>query len=494
MSARKATKADTRPLRAVIYVRISLDRAGAGLGVDRQEKDARLLAKRLGVTVVGLYVDNDISASNKKIRPQYQRLLADMRAGLVDMVLVWHTDRLHRQPVELEEFIEIAEGRKPVVTVQACQAGPLDLATPGGRMAARMLAAAAKYEVELKSERHKAANLQSALAGKPPRTGAGRAFGFEMDGVTHRPAEAAAIRKAVKAVLAGESLLSIAKAWNASGMATSTGATWEAQTVAQVLKKPRHAGLRAYNGEIVARGTWKPIVDEETWHALQAFLRDPGRRLGPGPRPRWLLSGIAMCGYPGCRHTMKAGVSSAASNRTASNRPVYRCRTGGHLSRSSIALDAFVSQLVVARLSRPDATQLLLEEKDIDLTALHAEARELRVRQEALALQAAEGGITPRQMATINQKIGAKLSEIETQIASASQGSVFVGVIGAHDVQTRWDSLTLDRRRAIVDTLLTITVLPLGKGAGQLFDPEGVLVEWRKPGTPAPKRYRGNKR
>jgi site-specific DNA recombinase len=83
---------------AAIYCRISDDREGAGLGVARQEADCRERAKRLGWTVAGLYVDNDFSAYSGKIRPEYRRLLADLRAGVLDAVIAWHTDRLHRSP------------------------------------------------------------------------------------------------------------------------------------------------------------------------------------------------------------------------------------------------------------------------------------------------------------------------------------------------------------------------------------------------------------
>ncbi|MEB0014852.1 recombinase family protein, partial [Glaciimonas sp. Cout2] len=60
-----------RPNRAAIYVRISRDRVGAGLGVERQEDDCRVLAKQMGLEVVRVLVDNDISAYSGKKRPGY---------------------------------------------------------------------------------------------------------------------------------------------------------------------------------------------------------------------------------------------------------------------------------------------------------------------------------------------------------------------------------------------------------------------------------------
>src|SRR5690625_3774762 len=90
---------------AAIYVRISRDREGAGLGVDRQENDCRDLAARLGWTIVATYTDNDLSAYSGKPRPGYLAMLEDVKAGRVNAILAWHTDRLHRKNAELEEFV-----------------------------------------------------------------------------------------------------------------------------------------------------------------------------------------------------------------------------------------------------------------------------------------------------------------------------------------------------------------------------------------------------
>src|SRR3954447_23762852 len=98
-------------LPAAIYARISRDREGAGLGVERQEADCRALAKRLGWEVVAVYVDNDISAYSGKPRPQYRAMLDAVRARQVQGIVAWHSDRLHRRPTELEEFITLAEER-----------------------------------------------------------------------------------------------------------------------------------------------------------------------------------------------------------------------------------------------------------------------------------------------------------------------------------------------------------------------------------------------
>src|SRR4051794_12379321 len=171
-----------------IYVRISDDREGAGLGVARQEADCRQRAELLGWSVADVYVDNDLSAYSGRPRPQYARLLADLRSGRADAVLAWHTDRLHRSPKELEEFIDVCETRG--VAVETVKAGPVDLSTPAGRAVARTLGAWARYESEHKAERNRRKALELAEAGKLSGGGT-RPYGYNDDRLTIREDEAA---------------------------------------------------------------------------------------------------------------------------------------------------------------------------------------------------------------------------------------------------------------------------------------------------------------
>ncbi|WP_010358436.1 recombinase family protein, partial [Streptomyces acidiscabies] len=137
--------------RAVIYCRISQDRTGAGLGIDRQREDCEALAARMGWEVVEVYVDNDVSAFSGKLRKGYRQMLADLNDGKATIVIVWHTDRLHRSPTELEEYIDLSDRRG--IATHTVQAGSIDLTTPSGRMTARILGAVARQESEHKGER-----------------------------------------------------------------------------------------------------------------------------------------------------------------------------------------------------------------------------------------------------------------------------------------------------------------------------------------------------
>ncbi|MGH8571201.1 MAG: hypothetical protein ACREX8_01320, partial [Gammaproteobacteria bacterium] len=82
---------------------------------------------------------------------------------------------------------------------------------------------------------------------------------------------------------------------------------------------------------------------------------------------------------------------------------------------------------------------------------------------------------------TMTTQVQAKLSEIEAEIADAGKVSVLGCLIGADDVRAVWNGLDLDRRRAAINALMTITLHSPGRGA-RTFDPGTVEITPRDPG------------
>src|SRR3974377_929353 len=162
----------TAPRAAAMYCRISLDRAGEGLGVERQEALGRRLAEERGWAVAEVYVDNDRSAYSGKPRPAYQRMLADIGVGLRDAVVCVDLDRLTRRPAELEAFMDLA-ARHHVALANV--SGDTDLSSSDGRFKARIMGAVARQESERKGERVSREAEQAARRGVPG--GAGGAGG-----------------------------------------------------------------------------------------------------------------------------------------------------------------------------------------------------------------------------------------------------------------------------------------------------------------------------
>src|SRR5690606_8773418 len=479
-------------LRIGIYLRISQDRSGEGLGVTRQESDCRKLAERIAaergaIAQITVFTENDTSAYSGKRRKQYEALTTAIDAGQLDMVIAWHPDGRHRSPAELEQFSALIE--RAATEIHTVQAGLWDLTTPSGRMVARQLGAVARYESEHKGERVKAARVQQAMDGR--FHGGTRPYGFERDGMTVRPEEAREIVRMYEQLVAGVSLRQIVKDLNQRGIPTATArGPWTSQAVRDIIRRHRNAGWSVHNGEIVGKAQWPALVSEDTWHAAQAVLNDPARRTSPGNTPKWLGSGLYLCGVCG-------GAWLRVSAATGSKIKAYRCRsrelTGvTHVSRDALRLDALVEETVVARLERPDALSQLTAGQGsggVDLAALRLEQAALRQRLDSLAEMFAAGEIDGRQLATASATMKAKIAEMDSTLAAAGMRSPLAELEG-RDIRTAWfgaqpggsDGLSLGSRRAIVDALLTVTVLPAPKGrrvSGVYFDPAFVRLEWK---------------
>ena len=454
-------------VRAVVYVRQSLDRDGTGAAVDRQLEDAKALCQQRGWTIVQTFSDNDTSASTGKPRPGYTGVLRLVEAGAVDVVVAWAIDRLARRLTDLEQLTDIAQ--RTGVRI-ATVTGDLDLSTDIGRMLAGILASVAKGEVERKSARQRRANRQRADQGRPSSGGL-RTVGYEPGMTKLRPSEAKLIRRAYPALLAGTSLRAIAASWNAAGFTTTHGGAWRPDSVRYVLLNPRNGGLLAYDGEITGRGNWTPLVPEDTWRAVSAYLEDPVRRTTTGSARKYLLAGLALCH---CGAKVKTG-------RTQHGIRTYRCSLQqGHLSRTAEPVDDLVVAVVLARLTRPDAHDLLVDVQTPDVQALRDEAVTLRARLGELADMYAAGEVSRAQLARGTEGIRDRLAAVEASMADTGRNEVLGRLVNAGDVRKVWEGSDLDQRRAVIDTLLAVRLLSPGRGA-RVFHPETVLFEWVQP-------------
>ena len=142
--------------------------------------------------------------------PEHDRLLADIRAGKLDAVVVWDVDRLYRQPRELEPFVDACEaaGLKTLGSV----GGDINLNDESALMLLRFKVAMAAAEVA--KIRKRIVRQKQERAEKGLFNGGIRPFGFEADGVTQKAVEAALIREAADRILEGSSLQSIVRDWN----------------------------------------------------------------------------------------------------------------------------------------------------------------------------------------------------------------------------------------------------------------------------------------
>lgn len=446
-----------------MYLRQSRDQDGNRLAVTRQREDCERLVEARGWTLAGTYEDNDKSATSGKVRPAYRKLLLDISTGAIDAVVTWDLDRLHRRPVELEEFIDLADRHRLAL---ATVGGDADLGTDNGRLFARIKGAVARAEVERKSARQKRAAQQAAENGRAPSR---RAFGFLPGGMEQDPAEAPAVREAYQLLISGATLVNITDKLNAAGHVSTRGNPWRRTMVRAMLLNSRNAAIRTYRGEEIGPGEWQAIVPEETWRAAVSLLADPSRRTNKGTARRWLGGGLYLCG--------RCGSDVKIAYRENSTR-VYACRASKHLSRVADPVDNLVTTIMLRTLSEPDLDALLAADTP-DTAPLREETSTLRARIDALAGDYADGNLTARQLKVATDRITARLTLAERALADAGRESRLAFLATADDPAQAWLDAGIEVQRAVIDTLMTVTLNPAPAGRAP-FNPTTVEITWRK--------------
>lgn len=473
----------------MIYVRISRDIAGLGLGVERQLQTCRDVAMQRGWVIVAEFEENDMSATRGK-RKEYPKVVSMLEHGEADIVLSWAQDRLLRKPLEIEALIEIAE-RHPFTIAGVVDAGT-DLSTSSGRHHARMSVANSRAEIERKSERQVAANLQRAQMGKPPTR---RAFGYHQDG-TIIPSEAAEVRQAFAKFIAGAGIRTVMNDWNVRGVVNTHGQAWTGYGISRMLRNRRYIAERwldqragSKRGQqlpsvYVGPGAWEPIVDRDTFQAAQTKLDDPARRKNAnGIARKHFGSGLYRCGvcgdgtkmiarYEHSHHMTKDG----EIHRSA--RLLYICRKEAHLARKASDIDVHVKAEIVAYLRRNRLADLMADDRDVAASrALRDEELGLLTRLESLSEELATGTML-RVITVAVQRIEARLDEIRVQQAKHGERSALALLEGSADPGATFLELPVSSQVKVAADLAEITVNRGARGRAP-FDPATITIAWR---------------
>jgi DNA invertase Pin-like site-specific DNA recombinase len=234
------------------------------------------------------YDDGGISGGTLE-RPALRRLLCDVEAGLIDVVVVYKIDRLSRSLIDFARLVEVFE-RHNVTFVSVTQ--QFNTTTSMGRLTLNILLSFAQFEREVIGERIRdkfAASRKKGMwmGGWPP-------LGYEV--VDRRlvvvEREVALVRQIFDRFGKTGSALLVARELNAAGEVTKRrqcsdgprgGRPWTKGAVYKVLAN------RTYLGEAVHKGAAYPgehaaIVDQGTWAKAHAVMAEPAHRRGAATR------------------------------------------------------------------------------------------------------------------------------------------------------------------------------------------------------------------
>lgn len=462
-------------MRAAIYTRISLDRSGQRAGVDRQERDCRDLCAQRGWGVADVYCDNDVSAYSEADRPEYDRLVGDVAAGMVDVVVAWHQDRLWRSVIEHQLFLDMAAkaGLRAVVTPTA----EFDPADADDGFVSTVLAAVAKHQSA--STARRMARRQQEKAEKGEHHGGPRAFGHTVTRDALVEEEAELIRYAAERVLAGIPEHRIVLEWQAAGHATSHGKRWSVDALSDLLKQPRIAGLREHKGVIVGEATWPAIITPAQFEQLQALFRSRRRGARRSPTPS-LLSGVLRCWRCG---------SNLTTNRWSA-KPRYACRAATSRGCAGVAIDfdhanRTVTELVLARVASPEYAHALAARKgegDEDglVADLATRIERYRARLAMLDDEAFEGSeFDPVDLAHLRREGRARLEDAERNMERIRASSPAALLPSPDALTTAWPAMSLDERRAVIFAVVDHVVVDKASKPFNRFNPGRLEPAWR---------------
>lgn len=446
-------------MRVGTYARISDDAEQLGLGVGRQQDDTRKLVELRGWTLAETYLDNDVSAYQPKvIRPDFERMLADLETGATQGIAVYDLDRLARQPADLERIISIYD-RKPLVfaTVQ----GDIDLSTPDGRTMARVMVAFANKASMDTARRVARQKLEKATNGIGFSNY--RPFGWNEDRLTLNEPEAEILRQAARDVLSGTGLFVICGGLNRQDIKTVRGNIWKTHAMRRVLRAPRIAGFAVYQGELLTdsggnpvMGKWEPILDEATWRAVDSIIGST--KSSVERKPGGLLTNIARCGKCG------AGMIVARKKGTF----YYLCRgpdSGGCAGTgiSGPRLEAQIKDLLFAYLDKEIEAPQSVWEGQAHLDEVNAKITEL--------MEQYRTGLSGSIVFPMIRRLEDERNDLQTEHASftkikARKQITFTG---------EWDDLDLYAKREVIQSVIEAVVIrPTGRTG--LYDPSRVDV------------------
>ncbi len=138
---------------AGLYIRVSTeDQAREGFSLPEQEKRLRVMCEYKGYEIYDVYKDAGISAKTGNLRPEFERLLQDIRDKKVNTIVVLKLDRLTRSVYDMEGIMNFLEENDAYLD---CANDDINTTNANGKMVARLLTAVSQNEIERTSERTK---------------------------------------------------------------------------------------------------------------------------------------------------------------------------------------------------------------------------------------------------------------------------------------------------------------------------------------------------
>ncbi len=328
MKSRRKTVSEPSPetRRCAIYTRkstsVGLEQDFNSLDAQREACAAYIKKQPAWVLVDERYDDGGFTGANIE-RPAFQRLLTNIDARRIDVVVVYKVDRLSRSLLDFAKLME-RFSRSGASFVSVTQ--NFSTADAMGRLTLNMLMSFAEFEREMIGERTR--DKIAAARRKGKWTGGPIPLGYTVKDkrLLLDDAEAVLVREIFALYIEQRSALAVARILNERGPSSTeddgvaqANRPWTNADVLRLIRTPIYAGYIRSHGELYD-GEHEAVVDRETFARAQALLEGASRKVNdPSRNPNYILRGLLRCACCGSAFT------PASSRRGRTVYRYYRC-------------------------------------------------------------------------------------------------------------------------------------------------------------------------
>ena len=287
------------PKRCAVYCRVSsderLDQEFNSIDAQRDAGHAFITSQRAeGWIPVGDHFEDGGYSGGNMERPALRRLLADIEAGRVDVVVVYKIDRLSRSLADFARMVDVFD-RHGVSFVSVTQ--QFNTTTSMGRLTLNILLSFAQFEREVTGERIR--DKFAASKAKGLWMGGVVPLGYRVENrqLQIEPVEAATVRRIFEKFVETRSTTEVVRWLRREGITSRKGCAFTRNALVKLLNNPMYRGEIAHKNQgKVYPGQHEALIAAELWDAVQAVFAENQRAYGTATRPRrgpeFLLAGL----------------------------------------------------------------------------------------------------------------------------------------------------------------------------------------------------------
>jgi DNA invertase Pin-like site-specific DNA recombinase len=446
---------------ALLYGRASRDPKKKGRSVADQIATGREMCEAYGWPIAEVFdqdVDRSASRHAKRKRRDFEALIEAIESGKGKIVVAFEASRYYR---DIEAYILLRNACR-ANNVLLCYNGQVfDLSKREDLKATAMDAIAAEDEAEGIRDR----NLRTTRATAKKGTPHGRIlYGYarrydpdtgELIEQCKHPERAPIVLDVFERTAAGETEYSIVQALRKEGE-RRPGKKWQLYHVSNMLRNPGYAGLRVFRGEVIGKATWPAIVSQELFDQVQQIVSDPARLTTKDWSVKHLLSGIGRCGE--CSHH-----PHLRTVKTRRGARAYQCSEGYHTMMRTELLEGYVEEALLGWLRtraadafRTDEQQARAAKARVRLKALEAQMEEARNKAATFDEETGEPLLSVASLATLEAALLPQIKKAREATEVVQAPPLLKGLLGAEDVEDRWEALTIEQQRSVVRACVNV--------------------------------------